>query len=113
MLNQVDGTLTYGEHHEISSKTIESIKSVMKKKNLNFFIATGRSRSSMVRVTKGALSDLFGGENLTPGVFQQVQKIDFYKRKSINQLTYLCTGFNGLQPNRRSYLRKDFSPIHN
>ena len=72
ILSDVDGTLTYGKLHDckVSDETIESIKDAISKGFL-FFPATGRTRSSMNMVTKGAISSIFDGLEKTPGVYQQ------------------------------------------
>jgi len=70
ILCDIDGTLTYGEHHEISDHSIHSIRSAIGSGFL-FFPATGRSRNSMNLVTEGAIAEIFGGIKMTPGVYQQ------------------------------------------
>jgi Cof subfamily protein (haloacid dehalogenase superfamily) len=70
ILCDIDGTLTYGEHHEISDHSIHSIRSAIGAGFL-FFPATGRSRYSMNLVTEGAIAEIFGGVKQTPGVYQQ------------------------------------------
>ena len=72
ILSDVDGTLTYGKLHEckVSDETIDSIKNAISK-GFKFFPATGRTRSSMNMVTKGAISRIFNGLEKTPGVYQQ------------------------------------------
>lgn len=70
ILCDVDGTLTYGEHHKISGQSLDSIRSAITE-GLLFFPATGRSRFSMNLITEGAISEIFGGLTRTPGVYQQ------------------------------------------
>ena len=109
ILSDVDGTLTFGEHHTISMRTLKSIEDIIKL-GLRFYPATGRTRSSMNSVTKGALGNIFGGISKTPGVYQQglmvygpdgdliyertlepaiIQKVaDFCSRNDISLLAY-------------------------
>ena len=66
----IDGTLTYDKDHKISDRTFDSINALREKRIL-FLPATGRTRSAMNQVTRGKVSNLFGGEESTPGVYQQ------------------------------------------
>ena len=70
ILCDVDGTLTYGQEHSISDRSIQSIREAISHGYM-FFPATGRSRFSMDLVTHGAISEIYGGISKTPGVYQQ------------------------------------------
>lgn len=70
VLTDFDGTLLTSKH-SIRERSFRAIGS-LKKFNIQFFPATGRTRQGMVNVGGKQLVDLLGGEvNKIPGVFNQ------------------------------------------